>query len=111
MCSSDLPSEYSSAGTHRRGAITKTGNTHARRVLVEAGWHYRHRPTVAGALRHRIQGQPPQVVHHAWRAQQRLHRRYRHLVGHGKRPPVAVVAVARELVGFLWAVMTHPAAA
>ena len=106
-----VPSEYSSGDTQRRGAITKTGNTHARRALVEAAWHYRHRPSVAGALRHRIEGQPPAVVSHAWRAQQRLHRRYRHLVGHGKRPPIAVVAVARELVGFLWAAMTQPAVA
>jgi len=106
-----VPSEYSSGATQRRGAITKTGNTHARRALVEAAWHYRHRPSVAGALRHRIEGQPPSVVRHAWRAQQRLHRRYRHLVGHGKRPPIAVVAVARELVGFLWAAMTLPAVA
>src|SRR5262249_53101434 len=106
-----VPSEYSSGDTQRRGAITKTGNTHARRVLVEAAWHYRHRPTVAGSLRHRTEGQPLSVVSHAWQAQQRLHRRYRHLVGHGKRPPIAVVAVARELVGFLWAAMTRPAAA
>jgi transposase len=106
-----VPSEYSSGDTQRRGAITKTGNTHARRLLVEAAWHYRHRPTIAGALRRRTAGQPPGVVSHAWRAQQRLHRRYRHLVGHGKRPPIAVVAVARELVGFLWAAMTRPAIA
>ena len=102
-----VPSEYSSGQTQRRGAITKAGNTHARRVLVEAAWHYRHRPTVGGTLRQRTAGQPPPIVSHAWRAQQRLHRRYRHLLGHGKRPPIAVVAVARELVGFLWAAMMH----
>lgn len=107
-----VPSESSSGGTERRGALTKTGNTHARRVLVEAAWHYRHRPTLGRALRLRSAGQPAGVVSHAWRAQQRLHRRYRHLVGHGKRVPVAVAAVARELVGFLWAAMTQrPAAA
>lgn len=107
-----VPSEHSSGGTERRGALTKTGNTHARRVLVEAAWHYRHRPTLGRALRQRSAGQPAPVVSHAWRAQQRLHRRYRHLVGHGKRVPVAVAAVARELVGFLWAAMTQrPAAA
>jgi transposase len=106
-----VPSEYSSGDTQRRGAITKTGNTHARRALVEAAWHYRHRPRIAGALRHRTDGQPPGVVSQAWRAQQRVHRRYRHLVGHGKRPPIAVVAVARELVGFLWAAMTLAAVA
>ncbi len=103
-----VPSEYSSGETQRRGAITKAGNTHARRVLVEAAWHYRHRPTLGHALRRRTEGQPPAIVSQAWRAQQRLHRRYRHLVGHGKRPPIAIVAVARELVGFLWAAMTQP---
>jgi transposase len=102
-----VPSEYSSGEAQRRGAITKAGNTHARRALVEAAWHYRHRPTVAGALRQRIDGQPPHIVGLARRAQQRLHRRHRHLMGHGKRPPVAVVAVARELGGFLWAAMTQ----
>jgi transposase len=107
-----VPSEYSSGQTERRGAITKAGNTHARRVLVEAAWHYRHRPGVSRALTQRTNGQPSAVVSHAWRAQQRLHQRYRHLVGHGKRPPVAVAAVARELVGFIWAAMTpRPAAA
>jgi transposase len=107
-----VPSEYSSGPAERRGAITKAGNSHARRALVEAAWHYRHRPTVSGALRHRTADQPPHIVGQAWRAQQRLHRRYRHLIGHGKRPPIAVVAVARELVGFIWAAMTQrPAAA
>jgi transposase len=108
-----VPSEYSSGDRERRGAITKAGNTHARRVLVEAAWHYRHRPTVGGALAARAQGQPTACRTQASRAQQRLHRRYRHLVGHGKRPPVAVTAIARELVGFIWAAMTQhsPAAA
>ena len=102
-----VPSEYSSGETQRRGALTKAGNTHARRVLIEAAWHYRHRPTVGHALASRSQAQPAEVVGPAWRAQQRLHRRYRHLIGHGKRPPVAVAAIARELVGFLWAAMTR----
>jgi len=103
-----VPSEYSSGDTHRRGALTKAGNSHARRVLVEAAWHYRHRPALGPALATRSHGQPDEILGHAWRAQQRLHRRYRHLVGHGKRPPVAVAAVARELVGFIWAAMTRP---
>lgn len=102
-----VPSEYSSGDVQRRGALTKAGNTHARRVLVEAAWHYRHRPGLGRALALRTQGQPPEIVTQAWRAQQRLYRRYRHLIGHGKRPPVAVAAVARELVGFLWAAMTR----
>jgi transposase len=102
-----VPSEYSSGGTQRRGALTKAGNSHARRVLIEAAWHYRHRPTIGRSLASRSQGQPEEIVGHAWRAQQRLHRRYRHLVGHGKRPPIAVAAIARELVGFIWAAMTR----
>jgi transposase len=102
-----VPSEYSSGDRERRGALTKAGNTHARRVLVEAAWHYRHRPGLGRALTRRSQGQPATCLSHAWRAQHRLHRRYRHLVGHGKRPPVAVAAVARELVGFIWAAMTQ----
>ena len=93
-------------GGSRWATVDKAGNSHARRVLVEAAWHYRHRPTVGRALALRSEGQPPAVVAQAWRAQQRLHRRYRHLIGHGKRPPVAVAAVARELVGFIWAAMT-----
>jgi transposase len=101
-----VPSEYSSGDVQRRGALTKAGNTHARRVLVEAAWHYRHRPQLGPTLAARSAGQPPAMLAEAWRAQQRLHRRYRHLVGHGKRPPVAVTAIARELVGFLWAAMT-----
>jgi len=104
-----VPSEYSSGDTQRRGGLTKAGNTHVRRALIEAAWHYRHRPALSPALTARSQGQPPAVLAEAWRAQQRLHRRYRHLLGHGKRPPVAVTAVARELVGFLWAAMTRSA--
>jgi transposase len=103
-----VPSEYSSGEREHRGALTKAGNSHARRVLVEAAWHYRHHPVLGPALRQRSQGQPEACLAQAWRAQQRLHRRYRHLVGHGKRPPVAAAAVARELVGFIWAAMTHP---
>ena len=103
-----VPSEYSSGDTQRRGALTKAGNTHVRRLLVEAAWQYRHRPSLGGALAGRSRGQPHEIVAHAWRAQQRLHRRYRLLVGHGKRPPVALAAIARDLVGFIWAAMTQP---
>lgn len=102
-----VPSEYSSGDTQRHGRITKAGNAHVRRILVEAAWHYRHGPRLGRAIARRIQGQPRDVVAHAWNAQQRLHRRYRHLVGHGKRAPIAIIAVARELVGFLWAAMTR----
>jgi transposase len=102
-----VPSEASTGDREWRGSITKAGNTHVRRVLVEAAWHYRHPPRLGKALAVRSQGQPPAVLAQAWKAQQRLHRRYRHLVGHGKRPPVAVVAIARELVGFVWAALTR----
>jgi len=104
-----VPSEASSGDRMQRGSITKAGNTHVRRILVEVGWHYRHPPRLGAALARRSQGQPPSIRAQAWRAQLRLHRRYRQLVGHGKRPPIAVVACARELVGFLWAVLTVPA--
>jgi transposase len=102
-----VPSETSTGDRERRGSITKAGNTHARRILVEACWHYRHPPRIGPALARRSEGQPPAVRAQAWRAQQRLHKRYRHLVGHGKRPPVAVVACARELAGFLWATLAR----
>jgi transposase len=68
-------------------------------MVSEAGGDVHFSPTVP---RRRSEGQPHEIVGHAWRAQQRLHRRYRHLVGHGKRTPVAVAAIARELVGFIW---------
>ncbi len=106
-----VPSEASTGDRERRGAITKAGNLHARRLLVEAAWHYRHPPRIGGALARRSQGQPPAIRAQAWQAQHRLHRRYRHLVGHGKRAPVAVVAIARELAGFVWAALTQTAPA
>ena len=102
-----VPSEHSSGARTQRGSITKAGNTHVRRLLVEACWHARHAPRLGAALARRSQGQPPAIRAQAWQAQLRLHRRHRHLVGHGKRPPVAVVALARELVGFLWAALTQ----
>ncbi|HEV8307501.1 MAG TPA: IS110 family transposase [Methylomirabilota bacterium] len=100
-----VPSELTTADRHRRFGITKAGNTHARRILVEAAWHYRHRPRCSARLAARSAGQPSALQALAWKAQTRLHRRYCHLVGRGKRSPVAIVAVARELVGFLWAAM------
>ena len=96
--------EYSSGDRERKGSITKAGNSHCRHVLVQAAWTYHYRPHLSVEIRRRQQGQPPAVVSHAWKAQQRLHQRYQHLA-YRKRPQIAVVAVARELVGFLWAVM------
>ena len=100
-----VPSEHSSGTKHARGAITKTGNAHLRRVLVEAAWHYRHRPFVGAALRRRQHGAPAAIVAQAWTAQQRLHRRYHRLAGRGKPNQQVITAVARELTGFVWAAL------
>jgi transposase len=102
-----VPSEHSSSERPRRGAITKAGNSHARRLLIEASWHYRHPPRLGVALKQRRQGQPAAVVAIPDKAQQRLYRRQRHLTGRGKRPAQAVVAAARELSGFIWAALLH----
>ena len=82
-------------------------NAHLRRVLVEAAWHYRHHPFVGEGLRRRQADAPPAVIQHAWTAQQRLHHRYRRLAGRGKPKQHVVTAIARELTGFLWAVLTQ----
>ena len=102
-----VPSEHSSGTKRARGAITKTGNAHLRRVLIEAAWHYRHHPFVGRALRRRQHGAPDAVVQRAWAAQQRLHHRYRRLAGRGKPKQHVVTAVARELTGFVWDVLTR----
>jgi transposase len=105
-----VPSEHSSGASVRRGGITKTGNRHLRRLLTEAAHHCRHRPGVGAALRQRRAGQPAAVIALADRAQQRLHRRYsRLLLGRGLPVQKIVVACARELTGFLWALLyLHP---
>jgi len=102
-----VPSEYSSSERTRRGGITKAGNRHARRMLIEATWHYRHPPRVSSALKERREGQPAAVIAIADKAQQRLYRRTRHLAARGKKPTQTVVAGARELTGFLWAALLH----
>lgn len=99
-----VPSEHSSGESRRLGSITKTGNSHCRHVLVQAAWSYRHPPRVGSALKKRQEDQPPDVVAHSWKAQHRLHKVFRRLE-YRKNSRIAVVAVARELVGFLWAVM------
>lgn len=104
-----VPSEYSSGEQRRQGAITKAGNSHVRRLLIEAAWHYRHRPHVSVALRQRRANQPSGIIAIADRAQHRLYHRFHKLVQRGKPSPKAVVAVARELVGFVWAAL-YPAA-
>jgi transposase len=102
-----VPSEYSSGAKQARGRITKTGNAHVRRVLVESAWHYRHHPFVGKALRQRQRGAPADAIDRAWHAQQRLYRRYRRLAARGKPKQHIVTAIARELSGFLWAALTH----
>ena len=104
-----VPSEHSSGSKERRGGITKAGNRHVRRLLIEAAWHYRHRPGVA-SLRKRRQGQPVRVVAIADKAMQRLHRRFSRLMDRGRPRPKVVVAVARELTGFIWTAMRLSAA-
>jgi transposase len=100
-----VPSEHSSSDKHRRGGITKAGNSHVRRVLVETSWQYRHKAAVGKSLRARRRGQPPQIIAIADRALSRLNRRYWSLTMRGKPHNVATIAVARELVGFLWSAL------
>lgn len=97
-----VPSESSSGGKHQRGAITKTGNALLRHVLGEAAHHVRRPPQVSAALRRRQAEVPREIIDLAWRAQHRLHARYRHLSGRlGSLK--ALTAIARELAGFIWA--------
>ena len=100
-----VPGEDSSGEKHRRGRITRTGNTLVRRLLVETAWHYQHRPSVGVALARRRKGQPGRVIAVADKAQQRLCRRFRKLAAEHKPPPKIAVAIARELAGFLWAAL------
>jgi len=102
-----VPSEHSSGAKQARGPITKTGNAHLRRVLVEAAWHYRHGPRIGSGLKRRQDGAPAAIIQRAWAAQQRLHRRYRRLVGRGKPKQHVVPAIARELTGFVWAALVQ----
>jgi len=99
-----VPSEHSSGERRRQGAITKTGNGHVRRVLVEAAWHYRHPARKTAHLRRKAAAAPAAVQALAWAAQKRLCARYRHLDYTGKAKCKVTVAVARELVGFIWAI-------
>jgi transposase len=99
-----VPSEHSSGGSVRRGSITKTGNGHARRVLVEGAWSHRFPARVSRALGDRQEGLPESVRAIAWKAQVRLCGRYRHLESMGKPKQVVVTAIAREMAAFLWAI-------
>jgi transposase len=105
-----VPSEHSSGGREHRGRITKTGNAHVRWVAVEAAWHCRRPPHLSRELARRQRGQSAAVTAIAWTAQARLHQRYVRLVTKGKPKPTAAVAVARELLGFVWAIARQVAA-
>ena len=101
-----VPSERSCGEQRSQGSITKAGNTHVRRLLVEAAWHQRQRPRVGEKLAARHRGQDPLVLERAWRAQQRLYRRWNRMAARGKPHQKIVVATARELAGFVWAIAT-----
>ena len=98
------PSEYSSGNARRQGGIAKTGNSHARRVLVEGAWAYGYLPKVSRQIQKRQESLPEEIRDIAWKAQLRLRKRFRKLVAHGKHPNVAVTAIAREPVAFMWAI-------
>lgn len=99
-----VPSESSSGELRRLGKITKTGNQHLRKLLIEAAWSYRYQPAVKGKLKKRQEGQPTDILGISWKAQNRLHTKYFRLLGRGKEAGKAITAVARELAGFIWAI-------
>jgi transposase len=99
-----VPSEHTTGGSRRQGRITRTGNTHVRRILVEAAWHYRRLPRMSKAIRQRNELVSEGVRQIAWKAQHRLHKRMQRLLGRGKPGGQVAIAVARELAGFVWAI-------
>ena len=99
-----IPSEYSSGDRRRQGGITKAGNTHARRVLIEGAWAYRYPAKVSRHLPLRLETLPKPLQDISWKAQVRLCQRYRRLIGRGKNPNQVVVAIARELSAFIGAI-------
>ena len=101
-----VPREYSSGKCIQRGAITKTGNAHLRRVLVESAWTYQHRPNVQGRVlrRQKALALSDEARRIAWKAQERLHKRFTSMAARGKERGKIVTALARELLGFMWAI-------
>jgi transposase len=99
-----VPSENTSGKRVQRGPITKTGNAHLRRVMIEAAWSYGHRPAIGATLRQRQHQVRAGVKEIAWKAQHRLHKRYRSLMASGKNKQKTTTAVGRELLGFIWAI-------
>ena len=104
-----VPREYSSGNKTQRGPITKSGNAHLRRVLVEAAWTYQHRPNVQGRVlrRQKALALSDEAKKIAWKAQQRLHKRFTAMAARGKNHNQIVTALARELLGFMWAIAVH----
>ncbi len=105
-----VPRERSSGSREAKGSITKAGNSHCRHILIQAAWSYRHKPRISRELASRQEGMSPLVVAQSWKAQHRLYKRFHHLAFR-KSSQIAAVAVARELVGFLWSVMKELPAA
>ena len=108
-----VPCEHTTSSQRRQGSITKAGSTHARRLLIEASYHYRRHPGVSEPLERRQRDQPPEIINIAWRAQRRLNARWRQLKDARKKPNgIVAVAIARELAGFCWEIATwsgsHP---
>jgi transposase len=99
-----MPSEYSTGERRRQGSMTKAGNTHARRALIEGAWAYRYPAKVSRHLQLRLEKQPKIIQDISWKAQVRLCKRYRRLSARGKHANQVVVAIARELIGFMWAI-------
>lgn len=102
-----VPSEYSTGESRRQGAITKTGNSHVRRVLIESAWSYRYSPRMSREREIRCEGQPKPIRDLAWKAQLRLCARYRKLSARGVHQNKVCVAIARELAAFVWDVARH----
>ena len=106
-----VPSERSTGERVRRAGLTLAGNKRARRVLIEGAWSYRYPARVSQALQTRLEGLPKTVREIAWKAQIRLCARYRRLSAAGKKRPVVIAAIAREMAAFLWAIAQHVAPA
>ncbi len=102
-----IPSEYPSGAARRQGGITKAGNGRTRRALIEGAWAYRHPAKVSEHIQRRIDALPKPIQDLDWKAQVRLCKRFRRLTARGKHPNVAVTAIARELIAFLWAIATQ----
>ena len=103
-----VPSEHSSGERTQRGSITRAGNTHVRRILVESAWAYRFKPALTPPLRARNAPLSTQVRAVAWKAQHRLHGRYVRMLARGKNKQQTVTAVARELAAFVWSIARQP---